>query len=625
MSIDTFLIIESIIEKFKQLESIEQELPFNPEISHDLIMRLKTCIAQIKLLRGVKASLDKYNSLLSLNFHLDRGIEILYEVAGEEVILNLWNGNKEIVRIEETFHNIGFDFGRLEIENCIMINNDMNKIQLLLNTIFENLQKLIKSWQSLSSMQDPENIEKLSKILSCKQSKILKIYEKYLNYFRTTDQEYNLISNLSLSLSQSATFIFSNRAAQSFWHQNFSQNSHAYWNQFQSALGHQLDFFRYPNEIRQQLIQFIRKKVDSQGSGLISQKSCNSFFNHYFLSIDSIIPQLEPFNASQSPSLSLKILSSPNPKLKIGSKLKLNPNSCQDQVLVIGRDPHKVNFSIQDPSLSAVHGMIAYTPYQGLAYTDLGSSGGSFTQITQPIALKPGQVIQLASTQMIHFIKVANQDTRKTKILQDDSDNLTFEGLSKLQEASSNQIENKSFKNNTIVELSSEKEDSLFMLPDKTSGFLKIDMDKQDDDRENGISLNLKHSEIVKAEKFDDKSFDGGINLVETHFIEFEFVVKGVNKGRVFKFTANTEVISIGRGHDCMVCVNDEFVSTLHGTINYTENGWEYSDSLSSNKSWICINQYDDYIKRNPSPKVSLCSGDLIKLGNIDFLIEINN
>lgn len=620
MNIDTFPIIETIINKFKQLESIEQELPFNKQIYHDLIIRLKTCIAQIKLLRGVKLNLNKYNSLLSLNFHIDRGIEILYEVAGEEVILNIWNGNIEIVNIEETFQKIGFSFGQLEIQNCIMINNNITHIQSLLNTIFEDLQKLIKSWQSLSSMQDPENIEKLSKILSCNKSKILETYENYLNYFRTTDQEYNLIPS-----SQSKTFIFSNKAANSFWHQNFSFNTHTYWNQFQSALGQQLDFYRYPSETRQQLIQFIRKKLDPQGSGLISAKSCNSFFKHYFLSINSIIPQLEPVSQRQSPLLSLKVLSSSNPSLKIGSNFRLNPNSYQDRLLVIGRDPHKVNFSIQDSSISAVHGLVAFTSYQGLAYTDLGSSGGSFTQVTQPLALKQGQVIQLASSQMIHFVKVVNLDTRKNKVFRDDSDNLTFEGLSKLQLTSSNQVENKSFKNNTIVELSSEKEDSLFMNDDKISRVLDRGNGDLEDDRENGISLDLKHSEIVKDEKFDVKSFDDGTHLAETPLVEFEFVVKGVNKGRVFKFTANTEVISIGRGHDCVVCVNDEFVSTLHGTINYTENGWEYSDSLSSNKSWLCLSQYDDYIKRNPSPTVSLSSGDLIKLGNIDFLVEINN
>ena len=140
------------------------------------------------------------------------------------------------------------------------------------------------------------------------------------------------------------------------------------------------------------------------------------------------------------------------------------------------------------------------------------------------------------------------------------------------------------------------------------------------------IEESAQQRKIDMSEKINSRSASDLIQEIEgISEIELEFILKGISKGRVFKFTDSSDSISIGRDEECTIAINDPFVSVLHGVINFTRNSWIYTDSISSNKSWIGLNHYKSFCNKIPSPPLKLRNGQQVKLGNIDFSVEICN
>ena len=51
--------------------------------------------------------------------------------------------------------------------------------------------------------------------------------------------------------------------------------------------------------------------------------------------------------------------------------------------------------------------------------------------------------------------------------------------------------------------------------------------------------------------------------------LEIEFILKGVNKGRSFRFSDKNENITIGSDEFSTIFIKDPCISLLHGTIKY--------------------------------------------------------
>jgi pSer/pThr/pTyr-binding forkhead associated (FHA) protein len=79
---------------------------------------------------------------------------------------------------------------------------------------------------------------------------------------------------------------------------------------------------------------------------------------------------------------------------------------------VIGRDPCRVSFALNDRRLSRCHAAVQYIPTQGFYLTDLGSSNGSYINgemICQATRLNDGDRIRLGSLTFTFFLCQSTQ------------------------------------------------------------------------------------------------------------------------------------------------------------------------------------------------------------------------
>ncbi|OMJ74970.1 hypothetical protein SteCoe_25997 [Stentor coeruleus] len=619
------IVLSTAIERCRHVENLTKRPLYNVEVVKSIGLRLQTCIAMLEYLETQTLSPLQESSAYRL-LSLLQDLEILIEsISDQNLIVKVWNGSEIISNVADIFEQISGSIIDLEVPNFILINKNISSVQNKLDSSLAKIKEVLSKLSSPADIIKPKTSEILSKILQCSPEAIKQSYYSFQKSFRRREKNISKKVDEFLVRSEMMTFLFEDENAEKFWNKYFPRENFVIWSKFSLAFDKEFLI----NTGRKNVIQILenlRMKVDPKYSGIVAKKSCNDFFSsiwnensgEFILKPYTIITETQYL-------LSLEVISAPNKTLKIGTKYIINssgPNTHLDGIFLIGRNPTEVDTYINEPSISAIHGVISYHPTVGFSYSDVGSSGGSFIHINEPIPLKPGMLIQLASTHIL-LIKKA------TVILKNPRKNSSFIENSFQNPENSITRTEKSMKKKTIInliqELSPDLEES--KISQANESFKKTSNDNLDEPpkipHRNSIESPLSIESLDRKSDFFSEGLEEINIFTGLSELEIEFVIKSSEKGRAFKFTDSSEVITIGRDDDNSIVVNDLFISSLHAEISFTRKGWIFTDKGSSNKSWLSINAYLPFCNKSPSSSVVLEDAEQIKLGNIDFLINI--
>ncbi|MBQ7075628.1 MAG: FHA domain-containing protein, partial [Clostridia bacterium] len=81
-------------------------------------------------------------------------------------------------------------------------------------------------------------------------------------------------------------------------------------------------------------------------------------------------------------------------------------------------------------------------------------------------------------------------------------------------------------------------------------------------------------------------------------------------------YPLTSDVIIIGRGQDCNICINDLYMSNQNTQLWFEDKEWYIADMGSTNGTFINGEKMTD------EPLI-LDSGDRIRIGQVEFVIVI--
>lgn len=621
------IVLSAAIDHCRHVENLTKKPLYNVEIVKSIGLRLQTCIAMLEYLETQTLSPLQESSAHRL-ISLLQDLELLIEsISDQNLIVKVWNGSEIITNVADIFEQISGSIIDLEVPNFILINKNISSVQNKLDLSLTKIKEVLSKLSSPADIIKPKTSEILSKILQCSPEAIKQSYYSFQKSFRRREKNISKKVDEFLVRSEMMTFLFEDENAEKFWNKYFVRENFVIWSKFSGAFDKEFLANSGRKNVNQ-VLENLRMKVDPKYSGIVAKKSCNDFFASVWNenSGEFILKPCTIVNHTQY-LLTLEVISAPNTTMKIGTKYIINssgPNTRLDGISLIGRNPSEVDIYINEPSISAVHGVVSYHPTVGFSYSDVGSSGGSFIHINEPIPLRPGMLIQLASTHILLVKKatVISKNSRRNSSFIENSSQKPENSISRSEKS----MKKKTIIINLIQELSQELEESKISQANDES-FKKGLSDNLDEPpkipHRNSIESPLSIESIERNSDFFSEGLEDTSIFTGLSELEIEFVIKSPEKGRKFKFTDSSEVITIGRDDDSTIAINDFFISSVHAEISFTRKGWIFTDKNSSNKSWLSINAYLPFCNKSPSSSVVLEDCEQIKLGNIDFLINI--
>ncbi|CAG9310209.1 unnamed protein product [Blepharisma stoltei] len=563
-----------------------EKAKLNQNIAFDIKRRIQCIYSPLIDLQINPLSRKQLEAISRLNTTILHLAEYLSEITTKKIIFRLYSASREPNELTHIFHSLTGILQDCEISLSFNISQNIRQTEILIENMQTELISILSKIQTIDDFEKEAIISEISTAIKCKPEDLKAIVREYMAYVGISKKVINERIDKLIGENHHREYFLRSSVAHEFWMRAFGDAVNVSWTDFYSAfISVFLNSLNLAQTYQNALLESIRAWVDPDLCGIVNKKACNNFFENIwdipnnranFISSNQTVHN--PVQYASYLTLRVSSLHEANERIKKGQTFKISPqgylyskNLKYDGITTIGRKitQSPVDLCFPDSAISARHAQIAFHPKKGYSLVDLGSTGGTYIEVSKPLLLSVGLMVQLASSD-IFVVKDLRLDFIPSALIP--------ETFFKLRSQHSNIIIEESEQDITNLQLEESK-----------------------------------NIEEVKNEEIKTMSI-----------IEIEFVLKGQHKGQVFRFTKNQE-ITLGRLPENTIQLNDPYVSSIHCRIRFEERiGWVLEDNGSANKTWLSLSNYFPFQNKEPSPPVLLEDGMHIKIGNIDFQVSLS-